>query len=82
MCMYPMIDFYVESQTISESSAFHHIDVLQRAFRQMTEFGIRLNDESIDGLTGAALQRWFNAFKKDKKPSPPGWITRWRRWAS
>lgn len=69
MCMYPMIDFYVESQSISESSALHHVDVLQRVFRQMENFGVKLEEESIDGLTGAALQRWFNAFKKDKKPS-------------
>lgn len=69
MCMYPMIDFYVESQSISESSALHHVDVLQRVFRQMEDFGVKLGEESIDGLTGAALQRWFNAFKKDKKPS-------------
>ncbi len=69
MCMYPMIDFYVESCNIAEKTVSHHIDVLQRAFRQMEEFGVRLNEESIDGLTGAAIQRWFNVFKKDKKPA-------------
>ena len=69
MCMYPMIDFYAESCEIAESSVGHHIDVLQRIFRQMADFGVTLNEESIDGLTGAAVQRWFNAFKKDKKPS-------------
>lgn len=69
MCMYPMIDFYVESANIAESTVAHHVDVLQRIFRQMEEFGVRLNPESIDGLTGAAVQRWFNVFKKDKKPS-------------
>lgn len=69
MCMYPMIDFYCESCAIAESSAAHHTDVLQRIFRQMEEYGVRMNEESIDGLTGAAVQRWFNAFKKDKKPA-------------
>ena len=69
MCMYPMIDFYVESCSIAETSVFHHVDVLQRVFRQMEDFGVKMNEESIDGLTGASLQRWFNAFKKDKKPS-------------
>lgn len=69
MCMYPMIDFYVESCSIAESSVAHHIDVLQRVFRQMEDFGVRLNEESITGLTGANLQRWFNSFKKDKKPA-------------
>ena len=69
MCMYPMIDFYVDSCSIAETSVFHHVDVLQRVFRQMEDFGVKMNEESIDGLTGASLQRWFNAFKKDKKPA-------------
>ena len=69
MCMYPMIDFYVESCSIAETSVAHHIDVLQRVFRQMEQFGVRMNEESITGLTGANLQRWFNSFKKDKKPA-------------
>lgn len=69
MCMYPMIDFYVESCNIAEASAAHHIDVLQRVFRQMESFGVHMMPESIDGLTGASVQRWFNAFKKDKKPT-------------
>lgn len=69
MCMFPMIDFYVESQDLAASSALHHADLLQRVFRQMAEFGVILQDEFIAGLTGASLQRWFNAYKKDKKPS-------------
>lgn len=69
MCMYPMIDFYVESCSIAESSAGHHVDVLQRVFRQMESFGVHMAEEKIDGLNGASLQRWFNTFKKDKKPS-------------
>ena len=69
MCMYPMIDFYCESVNVSESSVIHHTDVLQRIFRQMEEFGVRMLDESIEGLTGAAVQRWFNAYKKGKKPA-------------
>ena len=69
MCMYPMIDFYVESCNIAETSVMHHIDILQRVFRQMEPYGVILKDESIVGLNGAALQRWFNAFRKDKKPS-------------
>lgn len=69
MCMYPMIDFYVESCNIADSSASHNTDVLQRVFQQMENFGVRMNEESIDGLTGAALQRWFNVFKRDRKPS-------------
>ena len=69
MCMYPMIDFYVESINVAESSVAHHLDVLPRVFRQMEDFGVKMMPETIEGLTGAALQRWFNAFKKDKKPS-------------
>jgi integrase/recombinase XerD len=69
MSNFPMIDFYCESCAIAESSIFHHTDVLQRVFRQMEEFGVKMHEESIDGLTGAAVQRWFNAYKKDKKPA-------------
>lgn len=67
--MYPMIDFYCESINTSESTAEHHSDILSRIFRQMADFGVTLNEESIDGLSGAALQRWMNAFKKTHKPS-------------
>lgn len=69
MCMYPMIDFYCESINVASSSVAHHTDILSRAFRQMAEFGVTLKEESIDGLSGAALQRWLNAFKKGHKPS-------------
>ena len=69
MCMYPMIDFYVESCDIAESSVAHHIDVLQRIFRQMESYGVIMREETIDGLTGAAVQRWFNGFKKNLKPA-------------
>ena len=66
MCMYPMIDFYVESVSDGkqERTLEHHIDVLARAFRQMEDFGVVMKEETIEGLTGASLQRWFNAFKK------------------
>lgn len=69
MCMYPMIDFYVESCNVCGSTAVHHLDVLERIFRQMESFGVHMKEESIDGLSGASVQRWFNAFKKDRKPS-------------
>ena len=69
MCMYPMIDFYCESINVAEKTVGHHIEILSRIFRQLADFGVTLNEESIDGLSGAALQRWLNAFKKDHKPS-------------
>lgn len=71
MCMYPMIDFYAESVAgeIGESSVNHHIVTLERIFRAMTAYGVRLEEEAIPGLTGAALQRWMNGFKKDHKPA-------------
>ena len=62
-----MIDFYCESIQVSESTVKHNVDVLSRVFRDMEPFGIRLNEESIDGLSGASLQRWFNAYRKDRK---------------
>ena len=71
MCMYPMIDFYCESISDGKQARTleHHEEYLVRIFNGMAEFGVHLNEESIDGLTGASVQRWFNAFKKDKKPS-------------
>ena len=71
MCMYPMIDFYVESVSDGKQTRTlaHHTEYLERVFTQMQKFGVRMNEESIDGLTGAAVQRWFNDFKKDKQPS-------------
>lgn len=67
MCMFPMIDFYCESIQASEATVAHNIDVLCRVFRQLKDYGVTLNAESITGLSGAALQRWINAFKKDRK---------------
>lgn len=67
MCMFPMIDFYCESIQASERTVQHHAETLERIFRRLTDFGITLHEESIDGISGAALQRWFNALKKDCK---------------
>lgn len=71
MCMYPMIDFYVESVSDGkqERTLIHHVDILARVFRQMEAFGVLMKDESIEGLSGAAVQRWFNSFKKNVKPA-------------
>lgn len=69
MCMYPMIDFYVESCNIAETSAAHHLEVLERIFRQMESYGVSMREESIDGLSGAAVQRWYNGIKKNLKPA-------------
>ena len=69
MCMYPMIDFYCESIEASERTIEHNIDVLSQIFRQLKDFGVTLNEESIDGLSGASLQRWLNEYKKTHKLS-------------
>ena len=69
MCMFPMIDFYGESLNGAELTVSHHTDTLERIFKQLAKFGVSMKDESIDGLSGAALQRWLNAFKKDHKPA-------------
>lgn len=71
MCMYPMIDFYVESVSDGKQNRTleHHVEYLERVFNQMQKFGVFLKEESIEGLCGAAVQRWFNDFKKDKKPT-------------
>ena len=69
MCMYPMIDFYAESINLEDLTILHHINTLERIFRSLEDFGVRLEEEAIPGLSGAALQRWLNAFKKDHKPT-------------
>lgn len=69
MCMYPMIDFYGESINAADLTVKHHVETLERIFRQLAEFGVTLKEESIDGLSGAALQRWFNSVKKGRKPA-------------
>ena len=71
MCTRNMIDFYVESVSDGKQdmTLTHHTDCLIRMFTQMEPFGIILHEESIEGLSGAAVQRWFNSFKKDKKPT-------------
>lgn len=66
--MYPMIDFYVDSIDVAESSKAHHRDTLVRIFDQLNcDFGVQLLEDSIPGLNGATLQRWLNGFKKDRK---------------
>jgi len=67
MCMYPMIDFYCESIQASDRTIAHNMDVLCRIFTQMKSFGVILHEESIEGLSGAALQRWMNEYKKSHK---------------
>ena len=71
MCMFPMIDFYCESiaGNVGESTVAHHREVLERSFKQLKGFGVDLQEESIPGLSGAALQRWMNQLKQDRKPN-------------
>lgn len=69
MSKYPMIDFYCESINVGESTVAQYTETLERVFRQMEAFGITLKEESIDGMSGASIQRWFNTIKKDRKPS-------------
>lgn len=71
MCMYPMIDFYGESITgdVGESTVRHHMDMLERIFRQMETFGVRISEDTITGLSGASLQRWLNELKRQHKPA-------------
>lgn len=68
MCMYPMIDFYCESCQILESTVTNNTTVLTFIFNQLKDYGVSLTEESIEGLSGAVLQRWFNAMRKDRKP--------------
>ena len=67
MSKYPMIDFYGESIDAADLTVFHHKTTLERIFDQLKDYGVTLNEESIDGLSGAALQRWLNAYKNGRK---------------
>jgi len=69
MCMYPMIDFYCESIDAAELTVAHYEETLERIFKQLEEFGVKLKTEAIVGISGAVLQRWLNATKKGKKPA-------------
>lgn len=69
MCMYPMIDFYIESRDVADTTTVHDEETLCRVFTQLKEFGVEIGERSITGLSGEALQRWLNAFKKTHKPS-------------
>ena len=69
MCMYPMIDFYCESIDAAELTVAHYEETLERIFKQLEEFGVKLQTEAIVGISGAVLQRWLNATKKGRKPA-------------
>ena len=67
---YPMIQFYVESTDTCESTKAHSLELLNRIFSCLErDYGVTLAEESICGLSGAVLQRWMNAFRKDHKPA-------------
>lgn len=67
---YPMIQFYVESTDVSDSTKAHSLELLNRIFSGLErDYGVTLGEESITGLSGAVLQRWMNAFRKDHKPA-------------
>lgn len=68
---FPMIDFYCESISDGkqDTTLGHHASMLERIFDGMRKFGVELLEDSAPGLNGAAIQRWFNAIKKDKKPT-------------
>ena len=68
MCMYPMIDFYIESRDVADTTTSHDRELLCRVFTQLKDFGVEIRERSIPGLSGEALQRWLNAFKKTHKP--------------
>jgi len=69
MCKYPMVQFYCESivGNVGDSTVAHHMSVLERSFRQMEDFGVSMQEDAIPGLSGAALQRWMNWLKQDRK---------------
>ena len=67
----PMIQFYCDSikRRTAESTDNHYQEVLERLFRDMEPFGVKMHDEEITGLDGATLQRWFNAYCEGRKPA-------------
>lgn len=73
MCKYKMIAFYSESRedSVLPSTIQTEEDMLVRAFDAMAaQFGVRMEDRSISGLSGEVLQRWVNGMKKaGRKPT-------------
>ena len=71
MNTYAMITFYAESREglVCDSTVGHSATVLTRTFDQLKAYGVTLLEDRIDGLSGAALQRWMNAFRKEHKPA-------------
>ena len=57
MCMYPMIDFYIESRDVADTTTSHDRELLCRVFTQLKDFGVEIRERSIPGLSGEALQR-------------------------
>lgn len=69
---YAIIDFYVESRKKRCSDATNRqcLDRLNTVFDQLTQdYGVVVTPSAIGGLTGITLQKWYNRFVDDRKPS-------------
>jgi integrase/recombinase XerD len=72
--MYEIIRFYVEAdianKDIQPTTAAHKTEVLERVFQTLvSEYGVSVYDDRIEGLTPPVLQRWFINASKNWKPA-------------
>lgn len=69
--MNEIIRFYTEStQHKSENTRLHAAEVITRILTTLTDdYGVRITDDSITGLTPVILQKWYNEAAKTRKVS-------------
>lgn len=72
MCKYSIIAFYGESRSTqkADSTARQNVEKLERVMKMLeADHGVVVREKSIEGLTGEALQGWYNAFAVGRKMS-------------
>lgn len=69
--MRPMISFYAESASgnMMDTTAQQCAEKLERIFNVLESFGVTVEDESVEGISGTVLQKWVNSMKADHKIS-------------
>lgn len=69
---YPIVSFWIESRDMSCTKDTNELarQRLNTVFDEWIEsWNVTVTEDSITGLTGPLVQRWFNEFKKTRKPS-------------
>lgn len=67
---YDMITLYVEGRKarVAESTNSHTEEILTRVMTALEEsYGVKVEEESLAGLTSTKIQKWYNAFIVGRK---------------